>query len=59
MPPPAPPPPPLATLMTPTITNFKEIREMSALMSRTFFFSKMTPKLMIFDEGVLNLEPFF
>ena len=45
---------------TPTITNFKEIRDKSklvcALMSRTF---KNDTKINDFDEGVLILEPFF
>ena len=48
---------------TPTITNFKEIRNyvklVNALMSRTFFFQQSDTKINDFDEGVLILEPFF
>ena len=42
---------------TPTITNFKEIRDyiklVSALMSRIFFFQQNDTKINDFDEGIL------
>ena len=48
---------------TPTITNFKEIRHqiklLSALMSKTFFFQQNDTKVKDFDEGVLILGQFF
>ena len=45
------------TNATPTITNFKEIRDyiklVSALMSRIFFFQQNDTKINDFDEGIL------